>query len=192
MWGINPTATTGRGWPPACPLPTCTIGFGTFFPRVDEKRQPSASEWNRDAVLRILQNVETPGRGPIPDPGRGGWNPRGTAKRQLFPTTPSSTSSRPPLLIREGSSNPPVPKVLSSYEKNYTQPFPRLHSKPEDFFLTPRRKRPIWLEQGKSLHRRTSPLPAAGAVPLSGGGIVTICGQELSLAGTEIAGRVLP
>jgi hypothetical protein len=39
-------------------------------------------------------------RDPIPDPGRGGWNPRGTANRQLFSTTPSSTSSRPPLLIR--------------------------------------------------------------------------------------------
>ena len=47
--------------------------FWHVFPRVDEKRQPSASEWNRDAVLpnvetlgnhdavlRILQNVETP------------------------------------------------------------------------------------------------------------------------------------
>ena len=32
--------------------------FWHVFPRVDEKRQPSASEWNRDAVL---PNVETPG-----------------------------------------------------------------------------------------------------------------------------------
>jgi hypothetical protein len=46
-------------------------------------------------------------RGPIPDPGRGGWNPCGDSNRQLFPTTPSSTSSRPPLLIRGGEFKSP-------------------------------------------------------------------------------------
>jgi len=33
MWGINPTATTGRGWPSACPLPTGLPGKGFSVPQ---------------------------------------------------------------------------------------------------------------------------------------------------------------
>jgi len=44
MWGINPTATTGRGWPSACPLPTASQ-TAVLKEYAEAKGYAVAAEW---------------------------------------------------------------------------------------------------------------------------------------------------